>query len=353
MNNKTYSWQIDIYRILLIVGVCLMHFEGQYFDSDHRIFEGMYLAVDFFFILSGYLLYRTYQSKKYENAWSFTKPKIIRFFPYSFIMLICFWTAKIAQDILAGIGTHDLLLNIVHTVLGGTYELLFLHMFLPAYAFNGPTWYISVLLVVGYVYYYLLCKMRGGGIEIPILVIGCYMFMHYSYGSLDITSGTTSIFKITPGIIRGAADMGVGILISQHQGKIKRIYIKRVILLIISIVCIFCFPHSYFDYILIFFLAMLVRMEFSNEYQMSGKAALLFMHFRDLSLGMYFVHQFIVNYWGDLHKKISVVFDDNVMCKEMMLYLFIVVICAEMLLLIVRFFDKHIKTRRDSICNLN
>ena len=77
--EKNYSYAIDIYKFLFTVGVCLMHYEGIYFLSENRMFEGFYLAVDFFFVLSGFFLYRSIKSSKYESAWQYTKKKAKEF----------------------------------------------------------------------------------------------------------------------------------------------------------------------------------------------------------------------------------------------------------------------------------
>lgn len=88
--QKNYSYMVDIYKFLLTIGVCLMHYEGLYFGADNMVFEGFYLAVDFFFVLSGFLLYRSLQSKKYAGARDFTLKKVKEFMGYNVIMVFAF-----------------------------------------------------------------------------------------------------------------------------------------------------------------------------------------------------------------------------------------------------------------------
>lgn len=82
---------VDIYRLCFTILVCFMHFESTYFSAEHRFFEGGYLAVDFFFVLSGYLLFKTFESKKYESAENYLFARVKSFLPYNLFMLSCFF----------------------------------------------------------------------------------------------------------------------------------------------------------------------------------------------------------------------------------------------------------------------
>ena len=67
--QKDYCNIIDLCKFLLTITVVLMHFESSFFNSPAKVFECGYLAVDFFFVLSGFLLYRSFKSGKYIGIW--------------------------------------------------------------------------------------------------------------------------------------------------------------------------------------------------------------------------------------------------------------------------------------------
>lgn len=160
MKTENSSCMIDIYRLLFTIGICLMHFETAYFYSENRIFEGCYLGVEFFFVLSGYLLAKTFESKKYKNAEIYTLTRIKELMPYHICIIICFYIWYIWQMVLSTNGGEGIFLEVIRKGISFFYEVIFLHMFLPSGMVNGPTWYLSVLLVIGYAYYFYLGKEK-------------------------------------------------------------------------------------------------------------------------------------------------------------------------------------------------
>lgn len=167
MEKKDYNncYMIDIYRFIFTLAVCLMHFESAFFHSENRIFEGSYLAVEFFFILSGYLLAKEFESKKYENAEVYTLKRLKELIPYNLFMLFCFYIWYVWQMILDGEKSYGMCLEVIKKGMYLFYEAIFLQMFFPSEMLNHPIWYISVLIIVGYAYYCYLNKYKKlGGI---------------------------------------------------------------------------------------------------------------------------------------------------------------------------------------------
>ncbi len=117
---------------------------------------GRYLAVDFFFVLSGFVLANAY-GKRLEGGWSvfsFMRARVIRLYPLYFAGLMIGVTLT-AMGILRGWDT---------TPIGqvGVFVLCGL-LFLPAppiydfgggqlYPFNGPSWSLFFELVVNFIY---------------------------------------------------------------------------------------------------------------------------------------------------------------------------------------------------------
>lgn len=299
--EKHYCWSIDFCRLLFTMGVCLMHFESAYFDSEHRIFEGCYLAVEFFFILSGYLLQRSIESGKYNQAWDYVKARVMEFFPYSCFMLLCYWIWYVRQDVLSGLTYIETAWNGIGMFFHAVYEILFFQMFLPSGMWNGPIWYISVLIVIGGIYFWALGKYGKAEQKeiLLLLIIGIYMFLNQAYAGLDIHTGATPVLKIAPGVVRGIADMGVGILSYQLSKNWSN---KKNLVTVISIFCImaimFQFPHTRLDFVIILFMVWFIINEFSGDHETGNVTKLIFSHIRKLSLSMYFCHSFLIKIFG-------------------------------------------------------
>lgn len=90
------------------------------------------------------------------------------------------------------------------------------------------------------------------------------MFLYKSYSGLDLHTGATPIFKIAPGVLRGIADMGTGILgyeISKGK-KIKCVKLIRIVTLWVLFTIMVCFPHSTLDFVFVPFSVLLIVTEF-------------------------------------------------------------------------------------------
>lgn len=159
------------------------------------------------------------------------------------------------------------------------------------------------------------------------------MFLWKSYNGLDLHTGATPVLKIAPGILRGMADMGLGILgykISENK-TIPYKGILRIVIIGILWIIIFYFPHSDLDFIFVFFVLLLILLEFSETYTNKKRSTF---HLRKLSLGIYFCHSYIILLWKDW-KEIMDSFTRGEMWKTMLLYLIIVILFAEIMNLII------------------
>ncbi|MBO7136380.1 MAG: hypothetical protein J6V73_07125, partial [Spirochaetaceae bacterium] len=88
--NKTYYYRLDIYRLIFTIFVVTIHFEQFYRTLPilYHLSRSLYRAVDFFFLLSGFLLYKSFCAKHYANALDFTIAKAKRLFPINFVVVI-------------------------------------------------------------------------------------------------------------------------------------------------------------------------------------------------------------------------------------------------------------------------
>ena len=152
------------------------------------------------------------------------------------------------------------------------------------------------------------------------------MFLWKSYNGLDLHMGATPVLKIASGILRGIADMGLGIL-GYELSENKMIQYKEVFRIIILGIILFYFPHSDLDFIFVFFILLLILLEFSGD---SYNRKINTLHLRKLSLGIYFCHSYIILLWQDW-ENIICYFTRNIMWKTMVLYIVIVILFAEVM----------------------
>lgn len=198
---------IEFWRIIFTIGVAVMHF---------GLINGFYIAVDFFFMLSGWLLAKKVKSCD-ENC-SGTKiffAKIKRLMPEYFF---AFFLMLIFNVWFLGIDFNEI--YCVDSIL----EMLFLHVLLPVSNINnGITWYISALVICMPIFIYLLKYYYHGFscIVAPVVSLFIYAYFLSTWGHVDF--GLVWIGSCNGGFLRAFAGLSAGVFlyyISNSAGEI-------------------------------------------------------------------------------------------------------------------------------------
>lgn len=180
--KKQRNSEIDIYRMIMAILVMIYHLS--YSQGETPLVKGAYLAVEFFFILSGY--YGTQKAIKSEmascrEAFLWTVHKWSALLIYTIPIVLGHWLLYGAFFKLdRGKWAHDLIYSI--------YDMLL--MLTPGFAQNpsytllGPLWYISAFLLVLPLFYIALLRVRQAFLYL-ICPLSCIMV----YGYFSITVG--------------------------------------------------------------------------------------------------------------------------------------------------------------------
>lgn len=172
--------------------------------------ESGYLAVDFFFILSGFILSYTYFPKIRNNKFSFKKfviRRIARIYPVHIFMLICSLLLLVLSEKIRLVGYSDSLVG---------YKLLFENIFLihawgqgESLSYNQPSWSISVEFFAYLLFPILILIIRKPPVIISIILsyaffivlyFYCYYFFEKNLTNLTFDGG---IARILPEFIFG------------------------------------------------------------------------------------------------------------------------------------------------------
>lgn len=176
---------IEFYRFIAILCIATFHFNIQ-FTGEFLFPKGGYLGVEFFFILSGFLLMKTYKSEnRPKTAWEFWLRRISRLYPAFILMMVLFLLFDIF--IRRYITSPDQLISRLGNEM---WELLFLHdIGIPGvFEFEASIWFLCSLSVNLYVIYYLLmrCEDVYTNFLIPVLCILGYGYIGKQFGSLSM-----------------------------------------------------------------------------------------------------------------------------------------------------------------------
>lgn len=171
-----------------------------------------YLVVEFFFILSGFLMYRSFCRSNIKNPCAYLISRFKRFFkPYVICLLLC-----IAVHFVHAPNFHLHLYDIVYTVMAPLCDALMLH---SIGVFNGvagwnnnPTWYLSVLVFGGSLVYGCIYCMKkiALGVILPLFCIAAYTKIFNTYYQLEVWDNDGWMYM---GMIRGIADISLGALV--------------------------------------------------------------------------------------------------------------------------------------------
>lgn len=176
MKNYAIEW----YRYFFACFICILHFK-EYFGNPYP-FGGAYLSVEFFFIVSGFFLMKSILAHNTNldaesSTISFLKKRVKRLYPQyllSWTILAIYWVF-----VRQSLTVKDLAIYYLD-------EVLMLQMMGAGKTLNAAMWYVSAMLIVSIVIYYVAKKHTKMFTHIlaPIIVLVIYSHYYQSNGSL-------------------------------------------------------------------------------------------------------------------------------------------------------------------------
>ncbi len=178
-----------------------------------NFFAHGYLVVEFFFILSGYFIY-TSLAKSNKGTLQYTIDKIKRTYTEYIIACVLMFGLVVSLALI-----HNEQIFTLDNVFKFISEILLLqNVGIYNGGFNTPLWYFSVLIWGGGGLYALLKYNKRLTINV-ILPLYVLLFYTYIFSKMDsIECWDKNIFYIP--MLRGLADMSVGIIIAELSLKI-------------------------------------------------------------------------------------------------------------------------------------
>lgn len=210
--------EMELWRFIFSIIIVFHHSRMLVGNENALFFTGSY-AVEFFFILSGYLLMQSIDRMKSttgsigKDTFLFIKKKYCSLCPDLFISWIlgaivtigaCGYTFKEAGRFL----------------MGGIWEMGLLHMGgLNPQGLNSAVWYLSSMLIAMAILYPILRKYKDGGrlVFAPLAAVLIFGYLFAEFGSLRVPFGWTGLtFR---GNLRGFADLCLGVVCYQATQK--------------------------------------------------------------------------------------------------------------------------------------
>ena len=216
----------DLWRVVFTFVIMLFHLVNgsPFYDKYPMIKYHWYIAVEFFFILSGYLLMQHVEKCKEESTFDYLKDRIWRLYPEYLLAFL----------IMASIRSYQSGLNIFKIIIPNWLEAVMLQSIgtnIFPYV-NNPAWYVSALLICSCLIYYMLSKHRelylnliGTGL---IIVIFSYLYRKYErlemFYHTEGVLGNTALLRAIMGITIGVYVFCTSKVLGQWLKKIPTVF---------------------------------------------------------------------------------------------------------------------------------
>ena len=240
---------VEFWRFAFTVLVCIYHLEV-YFAKRDMLISGS-SAVEFFFILAGFLMARSAQRnlagrttpmtvrEAHGMAIDFVKKKLKAIYPILIIV------------ILLGVVVYPAVsapfLTKLQSLQNTEWELLLLVG--TRFGFNNgmtliiPMWFLTGLIVVGYIYTYAIYK-HYDFMMFAAPVIGVLVFVFFSMNSEMILDFDIMMGYLNAGMVRAIAEMSLGVsmfCLYNYLSKKKLGMVWRILLSLLEVYAIYRF----------------------------------------------------------------------------------------------------------------
>lgn len=299
--------EVDGLRGLAALMVAFLHFDVVYSLSENRFINSSWLFVDFFFVLSGFIIAANY-SKRINDSFalfSFIALRVGRLWPLHVFILFLYVLVEFFIFILLRYEVVTLSympFQGARYAAGIIYEVLFLHAlpFLPNTSWNSPSWSISVEFVTYIVFGVLILSLpRYRNWLCVIFIMGSSIVVSLSSEGIE-SAHEVAIFRCIYGFFVGVllfslySSSGLKVSVSKLRNNTILFSVIEV-LSVISVITFISYAHIHGVSILAPFLFALTTLPFlfGNGVLSRLLRTRLFLSLGNLSYSIYMVHSFI------------------------------------------------------------
>ena len=274
--KKSRNYFIELLRFFFAVLILLYH--GLAFlapDSSFLRCTNGAVAVEFFFILSGFLMANSAKKKIGDTAnigkdsVDFIKKKYLSVFPYHLFSYVCSFIVAVILGSLTVVGAVKLFVNSLP-------NLFMLDMVgLPYTMVAGYVWFVSAMLIAMAVLYPILRRWFSvfTNIIAPVLGVLLLGWLAQTYGRLTYISFWTGLtFK---GVLRAVAEIAFGCAAFALCERLKERDFTKFGKLVLSLLELFGYAATFvyafsrksetFYFYLVFFLTVSIAVSFSGQ----------------------------------------------------------------------------------------
>lgn len=217
---KKHNGIVALWKFIFAIVIAFFHTNNFYPNYENPLFRWGYIAVEFYFIITGFYFAKQVMKEKYDkntigkDTFNFIKKRIkVVIIPVVIIYII---------DLIGIILYSDFHL---HQFVDSIWSLLLLrNLGVGKVVRMRQLWYLTIMFVVLYVLYPLLKKYKSQFIYLvsPIIVLFGLGFIGNRYGSMNVVDQYEFLY-VTPSFIRGIVDVNIGMIIFLINDRLKDI----------------------------------------------------------------------------------------------------------------------------------
>ncbi len=320
MSRRKYNPELDLLKFLFSVIVAIYHSKYINTIGSNALFPYGFTAVEFFFIVSGYLMVKS--SKKFttdnigKTTMNFVYSKAKSLYPEFFFAFIF---SFVMREILLFIEEAYTVFDFGKDIVSSVGELLFLMKTGVNFGtiFNGPTWYIGAMFFGMLILFPILLKHREwfvnvGSIIIAVLLYGYQYTVKHTLNYLEWADFTTSsIIRAVAGLCLGCFACG---LVERLQEKNIELKVPGKVLLIgteLGLLAVILFimqreGKNNFDYVCLVYVFLLCLISFSGLTGIKDVLPQKFCAFLgDCSFLIYLNHRYLTRFFNIINLEAS------------------------------------------------
>lgn len=305
---KNHNSLIDFYRF--VFSVVIVCFHSRYLTYLGYIpFKDGYTVVEFFFILSGFLLSKSAISKDSTEIKEIAFDTVHEVKKRAINMYYYFIPSFVFYFIILNLKEDRFHINLIPSMIkdlgNSVFELLYLPMSgLGKYHYGAVLWYISALFISILIIYPIMRRFKELFFLViaPILVLFCYGYHFVNYGNISTVYEWNGFFyagipRAIGGICLGCICFYVSLLTtkrSNYNGKSYSILssIVEIVLLLTVLYLMNTYYKEKVDFIIIMLFFVLIYLSFTRDNWLNALFDKKIWHLLgNFSISIYFSHE--------------------------------------------------------------
>lgn len=238
VNGKVRNFELDFWKFIAAIFVVLVH-SYSLFDGEFLVASQGRLAVEFFFLVTGFLfahsIIRDKRSFSLETigseTWHFLWRKMRSFLPFYVIGFAFAWCGLLLLR-RGGCGSYFAIINVPFDF------LLLRETGFPIWDVFGVDWYLSTMLITLFLLYpvFRCRKMFFSYWIAPFLAMFCYGILFMHGGHLNYGWRCNDFVIIKPNLIRAIAGICLGVTAYRVSTFLRNNWTSRSMSVILSVV---------------------------------------------------------------------------------------------------------------------